>query len=106
MENNTTEDYPVKFEVSYPEHSSRLLAALSILWFLPKAILLIPHAIVLWFLGIASFVAVWLSFWAVLFTGRYPKSFFVFVVGVLRWQNRIEAWLYGLTDKYPPFKLE
>lgn len=100
------EGYPVKFEVSYPERSSRLLAVLGILWFFPKAILLIPHGIILWFLGIASFVAVWFSYWAVLFTGRYPKSFFDFIVGVMRWQNRTGSWMYGLTDKYPPFKLE
>ncbi|HUS50182.1 MAG TPA: DUF4389 domain-containing protein [Candidatus Paceibacterota bacterium] len=97
--------YPVRFEVDYPEKSSRILALIAIPWFFLKSIILIPHIIVLWFFGIAQFIAVWLSFWAILFTGRYPKSFFNFVVGVLRWQNRMNAWLYSLTDKYPPFSL-
>lgn len=97
------EEYPVKFEVKYPEKSSRVLALFSIPWFFIKIAALIPHLIVIYFLNIASLAAVWLSFWAILFTGKYPKSFFNFVVGVARWQVRINAWMFSLTDKYPPF---
>ncbi|MBI3337534.1 MAG: DUF4389 domain-containing protein [Candidatus Staskawiczbacteria bacterium] len=102
---NMEEEYLVKFEVKYPEKSSRILAFLGIFWFFPKIILLIPHLIVFWFLGIASSIMVWFGFWVVVFTGKYPKYFFNFIVGVLRWQNRVSVWMYGLTDKYPPFSL-
>jgi len=105
MENNIIEDYPVKFEVNYPERSSRLLAFLSILLFFPKVIALIPHLIVLYFLDFASLIATWFSFWVILFTGKYPKPFFDFIVGVMRWKNRVHSWMCSLTDKYPPFKL-
>lgn len=99
------ENYPVKFEVEYPEQSSRLLALLGIPCFILKALILIPHLILVYFLGIAAIVAVWFGYWVVLFTGKYPCSLFDFVVGVVRWQSRINTWLYGLTDKYPPFSL-
>ncbi|MGE5589815.1 MAG: DUF4389 domain-containing protein [Bacillota bacterium] len=100
----TGSDYPVDVRLEYPEHSSRGLALLGILFFL-KAVLLVPHIIVLYFLTLASFIVVFVSYFAVLFTGRYPKGLFDFVGGVLRWQTRINAWFYGLTDKYPPFSL-
>ncbi len=98
------EEYPVKFDVEYPEHSSRLLALFGIIPI--KMIALVPHLIVMWALSIASAFIAWISFWAILFTGRYPKSFFNFVVGVTRWQNRINVWASSLTDKYPPFTLK
>lgn len=105
MENNSIveEEYPVKFEVKYPEHSSRLLALLGIPWFLLKMILLIPHLIILWILGAVYMLIAWVALWVVLFTGKYPKSLFDFVVGVMRWQNRVNTWMLSLTDKYPPF---
>lgn len=109
MENNgmdekyTMEEYPVKFEIKYPEQSSRLLALLGIPWFFLKMMLLVPHLIILWLLGIAHMLIAWAALWAVLFTGKYPKSLFDFVVGVMRWQVRVNAWMLSLTDKYPPF---
>lgn len=110
MENNSMDEkytvegeYPVKFEVKYPEQSSRLLAFLGIPWFFLKIILLIPHLIILWLLGIVYMLISWVALWVVLFTGKYPKSLFDFVVGVMRWQNRVNAWMLSLTDKYPPF---
>ena len=105
QEQNIQEEYPVKFEVKYPEKSSRLLALLGIPGFFLKMVLLIPHLIIIWFLALASAIAVWFSFWVILFTGKYPKPLFNFIVGVLRWQNRINSFMYGLTDKYPPFSL-
>jgi len=105
-EKNIKREYPVKLEIDYPEKSSRLLALIAIPWFILKIILLLPHMIVLYFLNLAVTVAIWLSYWVILFKGRYPKVFFDFAVGVIRWQVRISAWLYSLTDKYPPFRLE
>ena len=97
------DNYPVSVEVVYPESSSRILALIAIPFFIFKALLLIPHMIILNFLQIAAMVAVWFGYWAVLFTGRYPKVLFDFVVGVIRWQTRVSAWMFSLTDKYPPF---
>ena len=97
--------YPVDIEVAYPERPSRLMALLAILFFV-KGLLLLPHFIVVYFLGIASFVALVIAYWAVLITGRYPRSLFDFGVGVQRWQFRMTAWLAGWTDKYPPFSLK
>ncbi|MEK7542187.1 MAG: DUF4389 domain-containing protein [Patescibacteria group bacterium] len=94
--------YPVTFEVQYPGKSSRLLALLGVLFFL-KTILLIPHIIILYFLGIAVMFVAWFAYLVILFTGEYPRSLFDFAVGVMRWQVRINAWLFSLTDKYPPF---
>jgi len=110
IENNSVsaveEEYPVKFEVKYPEQSSRLLALMGIPWFAIKMIALLPHVIILGVLNIAAIAASWLSLWAILFTGKYPRAFFNFVVGATRWQNRVNSWMYSLTDKYPPFSLK
>ena len=94
----------VSFEVRYPESSSRLLALLGVFWF-PKAILLIPHFIILFALGFAAGITNWIAQWAILFTGHYPKGLFDFGVGVQRWGLRADAWMKGRTDRYPPFDL-
>ena len=97
-------DYPARFEVDYPESSSRLLALLGVI-FLIKFVLLIPHMIILYFLGIVSFAVVYIGYWAVLITGRYPRGLFNLVAGVQRWSYRTNAWMAGLTDRYPPLSL-
>lgn len=102
---STTSDNPVTFEVEYPEECSRVLALLAILFFI-KGLLLIPHFIILSFLGFAATIAMFIGYWAVLITGRYPRSLFNFGVGVQRWSMRANAWMAGWTDKYPPFSLD
>ena len=98
-------DYSVSFEVEYPETSSRWRALLGVLFVFPKAVLLIPHVVILIFLGIASIVVTYIGYWAVLITGRYPQGMFGFIVGVQRWNSRSDSWFYGLSDRYPPFSL-
>ena len=73
---------------------------------LVKWLLAIPHYIVLFFLAIGAVVAVIAAWFAVVFTGRYPRAIFDFVEGVLRWGLRVEAYAFLLiTDRYPPFSL-
>jgi hypothetical protein len=73
---------------------------------LVKWLLAIPHYIVLFFLDIAAFLMVVIAWFAILFTGRYPRSVFDFVEGVIRWHNRVVGYAVTLvTDQYPPFRL-
>jgi len=73
---------------------------------LVKWFLAIPHVIVLAFLDIAVFVVVIVAWFAILFSGHYPKGLFDFVEGVMRWHNRVIAYAIILvTDRYPPFRL-
>ena len=73
-----------------------------------KWLLSIPHFIVLWFLAIASCVVWVIAFFAIVFTGKYPRSLFDFSVGFLRWWWRVGFYGYSAlgTDKYPPFSLD
>jgi len=73
---------------------------------LVKWFLAIPHYIVLAFLYIGAFFAVVAAWFAILFTGRYPRGIFEFVEGVIRWHNRVVAYAFLMvTDAYPPFSL-
>ncbi len=105
-ESHKESGYPVNLFVEYPEKSSRLLSFFTLLLMIPKAIMLVPHLILLYLLEIARFVAAIFAQFAVLFTGRYPRGIFDFVVGVYRWQMRINSFMLGLADKYPPFSLK
>jgi hypothetical protein len=70
-----------------------------------RSLLIIPHAIVLSFVGIAAYVVMLLAWFAVLFSGRWPDGMRNFVVGFFRWATRVNAYHYLLTDVYPPFSL-
>ena len=93
----TFDEIPVRIEIEYPERMSRWL-----LWF--KWLLVIPHVFVLYFYGLAVSVTTFIAWWAILFTGRYPRGLFDFAVGYIRWNLRVAAYYPLLmTDRYPPF---
>jgi len=91
-------EYPITFTAQYPERLSRLTTFF-------RYFMVIPQSIVLGFLGIAASVVLFISFWAILFTARYPKWAFDFVSGFQRWGVRVNGYSYYLTDKYPPFSM-
>ena len=71
-----------------------------------KWLLAIPHYFVLIFLGIGALGAIIIAWFAIVFTGKYPRSLFDFVVGVMRWSNRVTGYaLVLVTDEHPPFSL-
>ena len=92
-------EYPVRFEAERQAEYNRFLP-------LVKWLLAIPHYIVLLFLGIGALFAVIIAFFAVIITGRYPRGLWDYVTGVHRWAVRVVAYVYLLTDEYPPFSLE
>lgn len=99
---STDEEQSVHLDLDYPDVERDLNRWLPLV----KWLLAIPHYIVLVFLGVAAVVAVIIAWFAILFTGRYPRGLFGFVEGVLRWAFRVEAYAFLLvTDRYPPFSL-
>jgi hypothetical protein len=99
---STDERQSVSLELPYPDAKRDLNRWLPLV----KWLLAIPHYIVLIFLALAAIVSVIVAWFAILFTGRYPRGLFDFVVGVLRWGNRVGAYAFVLvTDEYPPFRL-
>ena len=97
------EEQAVHVEVPYPDASRDLNRWLPLV----KWLLAIPHYIVLFFLYVAVFVVCVIAWFAILFTGRYPRGLFDFVVGVKRWELRVAAYALVLTtDRYPPFSLK
>lgn len=92
-------DYPVRFDVEYPERLSRWKL---LIW---KYTTALPHMVVLTFLWVGACFAVAFGWFAILFTGRFPKGLHGYVAGVVRWSMRVQAYVFSLTDEYPPFSL-
>ncbi len=90
--------YPLELSVVPAERYNRWSVGFRIF-------LVIPHAFVLFFLGLAQVLVTIIAWFAILFTGRYPEGMFGFSVGVSRWTARVEAYLYLFVDEYPPFTL-
>jgi hypothetical protein len=99
---STDDHQSVHLDYPYPDAERELNRWLPLVkWFLA-----IPHFIVLIFLDVATIVVVVVAWFAILFTGRYPRGIFDFVQGVIRWHNRVTAYaLVLVTDRYPPFSL-
>ena len=99
---STDEAQSLHLDIPYPDARTDLNRWLPLVkWFLA-----IPHYIVLAFLGIAAIVCIALAWFAILFTGHYPRALFDFVLGVGRWSVRVSAYAFLLaTDRYPPFSL-
>ena len=99
---STDEQQYVALEMTYPDARTELNRWLPLVkWFL-----VIPHVIVLAVLYLGVIFAVIAAWFAILFTGRYPRPLFDFVEGVIRWHNRVAAYaLVLVTDEYPPFRL-
>ena len=99
---STVEHQAVALDLDYPDVEQDLNRWLPLVkWFLA-----IPHYILLFFLAIGAVVSVILAWFAILFTGRYPRTLFDYVVGVARWGLRVQAYAFLLiTDRYPPFSL-
>jgi hypothetical protein len=96
--------YPVSLNVEYPEKLSRGILLLKVI--LGAIYVGIPHGIILALYEIAVAVVTFIAFWAILFTGKYPKGMYNFVVGYLRWGIRVGSYLFLLHDEYPPFSGE
>ncbi|MFC1966500.1 DUF4389 domain-containing protein [Chloroflexota bacterium] len=99
---STDEDQMVHIEIAYPDVKNDLNRWLPLV----KWLLAIPHYIILFFLSIAAIVCLVIAWFAILFTGRYPRGLFDFVVSVYRWSLRVVSYAFLLTtDRYPPFAL-
>jgi hypothetical protein len=91
-------DYPARFEITYPAELNRWLPLI-------KWLLIIPHFIVLAFVALGAFFVAIFAFFAVLFTGRWPRGAFDYLVGTFRWAYRVIAYFHLMVDAYPPFSL-
>jgi hypothetical protein len=99
---STVEEQSVHLDIDYPDVEQGLNRWLPLV----KWLLAIPHYIVLAVLVVVSIVVVVIAWFAIIFTGRYPRGLFDFVVGVGRWGLRVQAYAFLLvTDRYPPFSL-
>jgi hypothetical protein len=100
---STDELQAVHLDFPYPNADRELSRGLPLV----KWLLAIPHYIVLLFLTIGALLAAIFAWFAIVFTGRYPRSLFDFIEGVIRWHNRVAAYAFILiTDRYPPFSLQ
>jgi hypothetical protein len=96
--------YSASFPVSRPMEPSKGWAVAGLLW-IPKFFVLIPHFVVLAFVMIGGFFALWWGYIVTALTGNYPTGIQDFLAGIMQWGLRVQAFLWGLTDDYPPFSL-
>src|SRR6478609_75557 len=89
------------FDIVHQNEYSRM--ELIVRTFFGQLYILLPHGFLLFFVAIASFVLGFIAWWAVLFTGVYPRSFFDFQVSLMRWTSRVTARMTHLSDGYPSF---
>lgn len=100
---STVDEQSVRLDIKYPDVKKDLNRYLPLV----KWLLALPHYIVLVFLAFAMLLVTIVAWFAILFTGKYPRTLFDFVVGVGRWGARVSAYAFLLTtDKYPPFSLK
>jgi hypothetical protein len=92
-------DHPLRLDVRYPERTSRLQL---VVW---KLIASVPHLIVIEVLQSVSLAVLPVAWIAIILSGRYPKGLHDLATGVLRWQQRVKAYLFSLTDEFPPYSL-
>lgn len=92
------------FEIKHADRLSR--GELLLRSFFGFIYIYLPHGFILLFVGLWGAILSFISFWIILFTGRYPQSFFEYQVGLLRWQTRVRARQYNLTDGYPAFGID
>jgi len=94
-------NYPVTFNVKYPESSSRVLLLVRL--FFGGMYVGIPHMFCLFFYAIGAMFVSFIAWWAILFTGKYPRGMFEYNLGLTRWMLRVSAYMQSMTDIYPPF---
>lgn len=100
---STDDQQAVRLEFPYPDAEHDLNRWLPLV----KWLLALPHYVILFVLSIGAVLAAICAWFAILFTGRYPRSLFDYIEGVLRWHNRVGAYAFLLiTDRYPPFSLQ
>ncbi len=91
--------YPVTLEVEYPGTLNRWLPLI-------KWLLVIPNLIVLMVVALIAYFLIFIGWFAILFTGNFPRGMFGFVVGTMRWSLRLNAYTYLMRDEYPPFSMK
>lgn len=92
-------EYPLTLEIEYPDTLNRWLPLI-------KWLLIIPNMIVFIIVAIVGYFLLFIAWFAILFTGKFPRGMFDFVAGVLRWSLRLNAYTYLMRDEYPPFSLK
>ncbi len=99
---STDDHQSVRLDYTYPDAERELGRGMPLV----KWLLAIPHYVVLLFLFVGVVFAAIAAWFAILFTGRYPRGLFDYIEGVLRWHNRVVGYAFALvTDRYPPFRL-
>ena len=93
--------YPIDVRAEYPTRQSRAILILRTLF--SSLYVGVPHGVCLAIYGVAVFVVQIVAWFAILFTGQFPKDLYDFVLGFKRWQMRVQCYLFMLTDEYPPF---